>query len=80
VPQTEQDLMGVSEIAEYCGVRKPNVRKMLELHGVQPVARLALGPVYAKADIEAMQEKRLADEGLREKDRKIREAMGGGRG
>jgi hypothetical protein len=61
-------VLGVAEIAAFCNVRPPNVRKMLDRHGIKPHAQLTTGPVFKKVAVEKMQAARLEDKAAREAD------------
>lgn len=65
-------VMGVKEIADFLGIRKPNVRKLLARYDVEPVAVLALGPVFSRTSIEELKRLRDADEEARASDEKRR--------
>lgn len=64
--------MGVKEIAEFCEVSRPNVRKMLKHYEVDPWFVLAIGPVYRREDIAEMQRLRNENTAAREADAKRR--------
>ena len=41
-----EPVLGVAEIATFLGIKRPNVRKMVARYNIEPVAELAVGPVF----------------------------------
>jgi hypothetical protein len=67
-----EPVLGVAEIAAYLGVKKPNVRKLLEGHRIEPMAELAVGPVWSRESIMALKAKLEADAERAERNAKQR--------